>query len=826
MLTLKDIKIGIKLYTAFATVVIIFGAICLFQIQRMNMLGTLQDEGAQRGSDALEIKDIANKVCVIGGFFSDSIIQRDMKQVHENFDRFKDSIQKDIDRVQSLVDTDRERVLATDFSLNYLASFELFEKQVLPILDKEEDALARVKDALEIRDIENRTGAVYTVIADAIINRNLSEVLIELEKLKTIARQDIARVAELADTELEESWAYEFGSTYLEYLDIFEKVLLPVLESSTADDAGAMAEVRKIDAKIDTIRESNRKPLQLIVASLAREEAATTADEVKLLQLDDEMDKIKQAIFLPLDEINKSLAEESLEADELFDTTRQFVIKVAMAIAIIGVLVAILLAFLITRGITRPLYKFVDVANGMALGDLSMEMDIEQKDEIGVLADSMRQMVSNLKEMVEVAKLISQGDLGVRVNILSEKDILGKSLEQMITNLKETVEVAEKISQGDLGVQVNILSEKDQLGKSLDQMVTNLKDTVKVAERLSQGDLTGQVNILSEKDQLGKALHSMLEKLREVVGDVKLAADNVASGSQELSSSSEEMSQGATEQAAAGEEASSSMEQMTSNIRQNADNAMQTEKIAFKSAGDAKEGGQAVAETVSAMKKIAQKISIIEEIARQTDLLALNAAIEAARAGEHGKGFAVVASEVRKLAERSQTAAAEISSLSGSSVEVAESAGEMLARLVPDIQKTAELVQEISAASNEQNSGAEQINQAIQQLDQVIQQNASVSEEMASTSEELASQAEQLQSSIEFFRVDDAAQSSAQIATRPVKVIVHNTAAKGTPVIAKIAKDNDSHKESAKDDTIAGFELEMNNDDGMGDAQDGEFERY
>jgi len=284
-----------------------------------------------------------------------------------------------------------------------------------------------------------------------------------------------------------------------------------------------------------------------------------------------------------------------------------------------------------------------------------------------------------------------------------------------------------------------------------------LKKDVEFATAVANGDLT-QVLELDRKDETGQlatALNNMVSHIKEVVENVKIAADNVTAGSQELSSGSEQMSQGATEQAAAAEEASSSMEQMTSNIKQNADNAQQTEKIALKSSSDAKEGGAAVSETVVAMKEIAGKISIIEEIARQTNILALNAAIEAARAGEHGKGFAVVASEVRKLAERSQTAAAEIGKLSASSVQVAEKAGEMLVKIVPDIQKTSELVQEITASSNEQNSGAEQINSAIQQLNQVIQQNASASEEMASTAEELASQAEQLQSTISFFKVDD-----------------------------------------------------------------------
>ena len=292
----------------------------------------------------------------------------------------------------------------------------------------------------------------------------------------------------------------------------------------------------------------------------------------------------------------------------------------------------------------------------------------------------------------------------------------------------------------------------------------SLRNAGNVMGRVAEGDLTWKAEKLP-KDEIGDLLilvNTMVERLRSVVADALVASDNVSAGSQQLSSASEQIAQGATEQASSAEEASSSMEEMASNIKQNADNAAQTEKIARQSAKDAEISGQAVTQAVAAMQTIAEKIGIVQEIARQTDLLALNAAVEAARAGEHGRGFAVVASEVRKLAERSQAAATEISQMSVDTVSSAQQAGDMLNRLVPDIRKTAELVSEISAACREQDIGAAQINQAIQQLDKVTQQNAGASEEMSATSEELAAQAEELQASIAFFRVDNADAKTAQ----------------------------------------------------------------
>ncbi|MDT8441447.1 MAG: HAMP domain-containing methyl-accepting chemotaxis protein [Desulfuromonadales bacterium] len=380
------------------------------------------------------------------------------------------------------------------------------------------------------------------------------------------------------------------------------------------------------------------------------------------------------------------------------------------------------------------------------LAGMVKEFSEDQIAEANRMAEAILSASSRVKSLQLILGLIALV-AGVLITIFITRSI--------VRPLAQAVDTARAMAIGDLSMQIGQVSrdETGQLLLAMREMIESSRGVADVAGEIARGNLEVRFSQRSDKDVLIQGLDNMVNKLKEVINNVRQAIENVSSGAQAMSASSEEMSQGASEQAAAAEEASSSIEQMTANIRQNSDNASQTEKIAIQAAGDAGEGGGAVAATVGAMQEIANKIMIIEEIARQTNLLALNAAIEAARAGEHGKGFAVVAAEVRKLAERSQKAAGEINELSSSSVQVAEKAGKLLESLVPNIQRTAELVQEISAASREQDAGAEQINKSIQQLDAVIQQNASASEEMASTAEELSSQSEQLAEMIAFFNI-------------------------------------------------------------------------
>jgi len=481
--------------------------------------------------------------------------------------------------------------------------------------------------------------------------------------------------------------------------------------------------------------------------------------------------------------------------------------------------------------IVNPLRVTADYVDKVAKGVIPPTITTEYKGEYNVIKGNLNNMVQMMNDLLAQTDILingaADGELDKRANadmFVGGWNQLVKGVNATVTNivnpLMVTANYVDRISKGDMPPIITDVykGQYNQIKNNLNNLVEATNGITENAKKVSQGNLMVDLKKRSDNDDLMESLAAMVAKLREVVMEVQSAADNVASGGQEMSATAQQMSQGATEQAASAEEVSSSMEQMASSIRQNTDNAMQTEKIAIKSASDAKEGGKAVIETVNAMKEIATKISIIEEIARQTNLLALNAAIEAARAGEHGKGFAVVASEVRKLAERSQSAAGEISKLSSSSVAIAEQAGDMLNRMLPDIQRTAELVQEIAASSKEQDTGAEQINKAIQQLDQVIQQNASASEEMASTTEELSSQAEQLKSTIAFFSLDTGHQRALPVPSH----LAPKQIALGHHVAIHTSKPGKAAKNGKK--TGGGVDIELGH--GGADDLDEAFEKY
>jgi methyl-accepting chemotaxis protein len=414
-----------------------------------------------------------------------------------------------------------------------------------------------------------------------------------------------------------------------------------------------------------------------------------------------------------------------------------------------------------------PLNMAANYIDRISKGDVPPKIIEEYNGDFNIIKNNLNQCIDAINLLVSDANILAKAAIDGKLQTRVEADThfgnfrkiiegFNHTLDAVIGPMNVTAKYIELISIGDMPeiIKDEYRGDFNKIKNNINSLISAIGQIVEKAKMVASGDLTVSLEKRSDKDELMNSLNEMVKSTSNIIIEFRKAADSIASASIEISTGSQQMSQGATEQASSSEEVSSSMEEMVSNIEQNTDNAQQTERIALAASDGIRLGNNSVEISVSAMKDIAAKIKIINDIAFQTNILALNAAVEAARAGEHGKGFAVVAAEVRKLAERSKVAADEIDELSRNGVEVSERAGKQLASLVPEIEKTTKLVQEITAASIEQNSGAGQINNAIQQLNQVTQQNAAASEEMATNAEELSQQAEQLKEIIAFFKLN------------------------------------------------------------------------
>jgi methyl-accepting chemotaxis protein len=839
---MNNLKLGTKLIGGFIAIVLLMTILVLWNISKLSELRTLQDIGATRAADSAVAMEGAGMGPKLYQIIADAVINRNLAESRKEWDEIKPEVTRDLEKLEQIADNDREKTWTNDSKDAFRQLVNIVEKDLFPLLGKTSET------TVAVRSIDDRLdGQIGRIVKslEAMAGSLLEESRKADEEFDAIIKRIITTSFFLGLAIILTGLGAGFfiSRNIKTIITSLVEEIKKLVDAAINGQLAARADSQKINFEFRGIVQGLNNTLDAVISPLNM--AAEYVDRISKGDIppkitdhySGDFNEIKNNLNRCIDAVNylvtdtRTLAMAAVEGklSTRADVSRhQGEFKTIVA----GVNETL-------DSVIGPLKVAAEYVDRISKGDIPPKIRDSYNGDFNEIKDNLNQCIDAITALVDDSKTLAtaavEGKLGVRADISRHQGDFSRivggfnaTLDSVIGPVNMAAEYLERISKGDIPEKITDTYRGDfnEIKNNLNILIAAMNDITSVAEQIADGNLMVDIRERSNHDKLIRALSKMIEKLTEVIRNVQMTSHNVAAQSQEMKEKTEEISEGATEQAASAEEVSSSMEEMASNIKQNAENAQQTERIAVKCAEEGKQGGSAVSETVSAMKEIATRIVIIEEIARQTNMLALNAAIEAARAGEHGKGFAVVASEVRRLAEKSQSAASEINHLSESSVKIAEHAGELLGGIVPSIQKTSDLVQEINAASNEQRTGVDQINKAIQQLDLVIQRNAAAAEEMAATAQELDFQAETLQKAASFFRTNETVKGLAETMekTGPTKNRGGKSGMKRITASPRMIVSNAASFK--KNGPNPGFNLDMGDEKAGYDPSDSEFESY